>query len=209
MFWRLELATLWRLTSVAKNTCLAKIGVVFKSFSIFPRTFVTVHLLSQLSPFQTVRAPIFQTPLLPLSAQKSSSNRYGFSVLNSILLVFVFFPLVCSYLFMILRWVCVSSVTLCPCLACENYRSSLSLILLLVLFFFMCLTRVCLLVTHLVWSYVLCCFIMFLLWMCGSLCWMCQFYSVHLLGASMSFAMLFMSHAILITFFVSLTYICL
>ena len=37
MFWRLDLATCWRLTSVAKITCLAKIGVVFKSFSVIPR----------------------------------------------------------------------------------------------------------------------------------------------------------------------------
>ena len=60
MFWRLELATWWRLTSVTKNACLAKIGTVFKSFSVFPRTFVTVHLLSQLSPSQTLRLPIFK-----------------------------------------------------------------------------------------------------------------------------------------------------
>ena len=115
---------------------------------------MTVHLLSQLSPSQTLRVPIFKLHCCLFSAQKSSSNRYEFSVLNSILLVFVFFPLDCSHLFMILRWVCVSLVTLCPCLTCENYWFSLSLILLLVLFFIMCLTRVCLLVTHLVWSYV-------------------------------------------------------
>ena len=60
MFWRLDLATWWRLTSVAKNACLAKIGAVFKSFSVFPRTFMTIHLLSQLSPSQTLRVPIFK-----------------------------------------------------------------------------------------------------------------------------------------------------
>ena len=60
MFWRLELATLWRLSSVTKNACLAKIGAVFKSFSVFPRTFVTVHLLPQLSLSQTLRVPIFK-----------------------------------------------------------------------------------------------------------------------------------------------------
>ena len=60
MFWRLELATCWRLSSVAKIACLAKIGAVFKSFSVFPRTFVTIHLLSQLSPSQTLRVPIFK-----------------------------------------------------------------------------------------------------------------------------------------------------
>ena len=60
MFWRLELATVWRLNQVAKNTCLAEIGAVFKSFSIFPRTIVTVHLLSKLSPSQTLRESIFK-----------------------------------------------------------------------------------------------------------------------------------------------------
>ena len=57
MFWRLELATVWRLIQVMKNACLAETGAVFKSFSIFPRIFVTVHLLSKLSPSQTLRAP--------------------------------------------------------------------------------------------------------------------------------------------------------
>ena len=61
MFWRLELATVWRLNQVTKNACLAKIGAVFKSFSVFPRTFVTVHLLSKLSPSQTLRESIFKS----------------------------------------------------------------------------------------------------------------------------------------------------
>ena len=60
MFWRLDLATLWRLNQVAKNACLAEIGAVVKSFSVFPRTFVTVHLLSKLSPSQTLRESIFK-----------------------------------------------------------------------------------------------------------------------------------------------------
>ena len=60
MFWRLELATVWRLNQVAKNACLVETGAVFKSFSVFPRTFVTVHLLSKLSPFQTLSESIFK-----------------------------------------------------------------------------------------------------------------------------------------------------
>ena len=32
VFWRLALATCWRLTPVAKNACLAKTGLVFKPF---------------------------------------------------------------------------------------------------------------------------------------------------------------------------------
>ena len=61
MFWRLEPATLWRLNQVAKNACLAEIGAVFKSFSVFSRTFVTVHLLSKISPSQTLRVSIFKS----------------------------------------------------------------------------------------------------------------------------------------------------
>ena len=61
MFWRLELATVWQLNQVAKNVCLAEIGAVFKSFSVFPRTFVTVHLLSKLSPSQTLHESIFKS----------------------------------------------------------------------------------------------------------------------------------------------------
>ena len=116
---------------------------------------MTIHLLSQLSPSQTLRVPIFKLHCCFIFAQKSSSNRYGFSFLDSILLDFVFFPLDYSHLFMFLRWVCVSAVALCPCLACGCYWFSLILIKLLVLFFIICLARVCyLLVTHLVWSYV-------------------------------------------------------
>ena len=49
MFWRVDLASCWRLTSVAKNACLAKSGVVFKIFFSFSlELFVTVHFLSQL-----------------------------------------------------------------------------------------------------------------------------------------------------------------
>ena len=69
MFWRLELATVWRLNQVAKNACLAEIGAVFKSFSVFPRTFVTVHLLSILSPSQTLRAPTSNLHCCIFSAQ--------------------------------------------------------------------------------------------------------------------------------------------
>ena len=155
MFWQLDLATCWQLTLVAKNACLAKIGAVFKSFSVFPRTFCDYS-----SSLSTVSFPIalcnhFQTPLLLPFSSKSSSNKYGFSFLNSILLDCVLFPLDYSHLFMFLRWVFVSAVALCPCLACGCYWFSLILIKLLVLFFIMCLARVCyLLVTHLVWSYV-------------------------------------------------------
>ena len=74
MFWWLDLATWWRLTSITKNVCLAKIGAVFKSFSVFPRTFVTIHLLSQLSPSQTLRVPIFKLHWCFISSQNHQEN---------------------------------------------------------------------------------------------------------------------------------------
>ena len=150
MFWRLELATLWRLTLVAKNACLAKIRVVFKSFSVFPSNFSDYSSSFSTVSFPNTPCTHFQTPLLLNFCSKSSSNMYGFSFLNSFLLDFVFFPLDYSRLFMFLRWVCVSAAYLCSCLACGCHCLSLKQIKLLVLFLIMCLARVCLLVTHLV-----------------------------------------------------------
>ena len=54
---------------VVKNACLAKIGAIFKSFSVFPWTFVTIHLLSQLSPSQTLCVPIFKIHCCFISSQ--------------------------------------------------------------------------------------------------------------------------------------------
>ena len=53
----------------SKNACSAETGAVFKSFSIFPRTFVTIHLLSQLSLSQTLRVPIFKLHWCFISSQ--------------------------------------------------------------------------------------------------------------------------------------------
>ena len=78
MFWRLELATVWQLNQVVKNACLAEIGAVFKSFSVFPRTFVAVHLLSKLSPSQTLRAPISNLHCCIFSAQILQVTGMGF-----------------------------------------------------------------------------------------------------------------------------------
>ena len=59
VFWWPDLATCWRLTPVAKNACLAKIGSVFKTFSVFPSNFCDYSLsspfLSQLNLTQTLR----------------------------------------------------------------------------------------------------------------------------------------------------------
>ena len=84
MFWRLDLATCWRLTSVAKNACLAKTGSVFKSFQFSLELFMTIHFLSQLKLIQTLRVTLYklhyclQTPFLHLFTSKSSRKRYGF-----------------------------------------------------------------------------------------------------------------------------------
>ena len=90
MFWRLELATVWRLNQVAKNACLAEIGAVFKSFSVFPRTFVTVHLLSKLSPFQTLRAPISNLHCCIFSAQILQVSGMGFQFWTHFYLILCF-----------------------------------------------------------------------------------------------------------------------
>ena len=45
MFWRLALATCWRLILVAKNACSAFRRQFLKLFQFFPRIFVTIHCL--------------------------------------------------------------------------------------------------------------------------------------------------------------------
>ena len=47
MFWRLDLATCWRFTSVAKNACSAFRRQFLKLFQFFPRIFVAIHCLPQ------------------------------------------------------------------------------------------------------------------------------------------------------------------
>ena len=87
MLWRLELATVWRLNSVAKIACLAETGAVLKLVSVFPRTFVTVHLLSKLPPFQKKKKlceSIFNPHWCFISYPKSSRKGKGFCFLNLI-----------------------------------------------------------------------------------------------------------------------------
>ena len=180
MFWRLDLATRWRLTSVVKNACLAKIGAVFKSFFSFPSNFSDCSSSFSIVSFPNSPSTHFQTSLVLQFSSKSSSNRYGFSFLNSFLLDFVFFPLDYSHLFMFLRWVFGSAITLCPCLAYGSYWFSLSFIKLLVLFFIMWLARI-VISWFLIFSDPLlkCWFKMFLCWLCVLLCWLCGFNLTH------------------------------
>ena len=88
--------------------------------------------------------------------------------------------------------------------------------MLLIVFFIMCLARVCyLLVSHLVWSFVdmliqnvpVLAVSFTMLNVCMSI--YCVHLSFVLLCASVSFTMLNISHVILINWYVSLTYICL
>ena len=90
MLWRLELATVWRLITVAKNACFAETGAVFKPFSVFPRTFVTVHLISKLSSFQTLRESIFKPHWCFISYPNHQEKVwvFAFSISFSLLLVF-------------------------------------------------------------------------------------------------------------------------
>ena len=78
MFWRLDLATCWRLTSVAKNVCLAKTGSVFKSFQFFPRTFYYYSLSLSIETHPNTPYHSLQTPFLHLFTSKSPRKRYGF-----------------------------------------------------------------------------------------------------------------------------------
>ena len=69
MFWRLDLVTCWRLTSVAKNACLANIRAVFKSFSVFPRTYCDCSLSFLSETSQTHYVTHFQLHCCFISSQ--------------------------------------------------------------------------------------------------------------------------------------------
>ena len=93
MFWRLALATCWRLTSVAKNACSAFRRQFFKTFSVFPSNFYDYSLsspfLSQLKLTQT----LFKLHFCIISS-RVFKKRYGFSlshfIFNVLSLVFLF-----------------------------------------------------------------------------------------------------------------------
>ena len=84
------MATVWRLNQVAKIACLAETGAVFKSFSVFPRTFVTVHLLSKLSPSQTLRVLVSNLHCCILSAQNLQVTGMGFQFCTHFYLILCF-----------------------------------------------------------------------------------------------------------------------
>ena len=79
MFWRLDLASCWRLTSVVKNTCLAKTGTVFKSFSVFPRTFCDCSSSLSTVSFPTLRVTHFKLHCCFISSQNHQEKVWVFS----------------------------------------------------------------------------------------------------------------------------------
>ena len=94
---------IWRLTSATKNACFAQWRQFLKSFSVFPRTFCDCSSSLSTVSFPNASYNPFWTPLLLPFNSESSSNRYGFSFSNSVLLDFVFFPL--EYSHFCLFWV--------------------------------------------------------------------------------------------------------
>ena len=88
MFWWLKLVTVWRLTSVAKNACLAKIVAVFKSFSVFPSNFLWLFIVSLNCSYPFSPCLHSRTSLLLHFFSKSSRKGMGlvflisFSLLN-------------------------------------------------------------------------------------------------------------------------------
>ena len=76
VFWRLTLATCWRLTLVAKNTCLAKTESVFKPF----RFSLELSLSTESHPNNPCHS--LQTPLLHLFTSKSSRKKVWALILS-------------------------------------------------------------------------------------------------------------------------------
>ena len=91
MFWRVDLASCWRLTSVAKNACLANTGGVFKIFFSFPLNFSCLFTFSLNCSYLNTPCHSLQTPLLHLFTSKSSKKRFRllFSHLISLILIII------------------------------------------------------------------------------------------------------------------------
>ena len=69
MFWRLDLASCWQLTSVAKNACFAQWGQFLNLFQFFPRTFCDCSLSFLSETSQTHRVTHFQLHCCFISSQ--------------------------------------------------------------------------------------------------------------------------------------------
>ena len=106
VFWRLALATCWRLTSVVKNACSAFRNQFLNLFN-FPSNFLWLFTfsLNLNSPKHSVS--LFTTSIFALFTSKSSRKRYGLSFphLISHVLSFIFVNICVDVLFFSL-WVC-------------------------------------------------------------------------------------------------------
>ena len=92
MFWRLALATCWRLTPVAKNPCLAKSGLVFKKpFQFSLERFMTIHFLSQLKLIQTLHVTLYKLYFCTCSPSNLQEKGMGSYFLTSYLVFWASF----------------------------------------------------------------------------------------------------------------------
>ena len=102
------MATCWQLTPVAKNTCLAKTGSVFKPFQYSLELFMTIHFLSQLNLTQTLCVTLYKLNCCTCSPPNLQEKRYGllFSHLISLILSFIFVSICVGVLiFFFFLWV--------------------------------------------------------------------------------------------------------
>lgn len=83
MFWWLDLASCWRLISVAKNACFAQWGQFLKSFSVFPRTFCDCSLSFLSETSQTHCVIHFQLHCCFISSQNHQEKGMGLIFLIS------------------------------------------------------------------------------------------------------------------------------
>ena len=122
MFWQLELATCWRLISVAKNAGLAKTESVFKSFQFSLKLFMTIHFLSQLNLTQTLHVILYKLHCCTCSPPNLQEKRYGL----------LFSHLICLILLHFLEYLCwcfdcccrfVSMILCCSCFDYLRYCS--------------------------------------------------------------------------------------
>ena len=106
VFWRLDLATWWWLTSIAKNTCLAKTRSVFKSFQFSLKPFMTIHFLSQLNLTQTLRVILYKLHFWTCTPPNLQEEKVWALILSPHISYFASFSWVFVLVFWFLLWVC-------------------------------------------------------------------------------------------------------
>ena len=138
MLWRLDLATCWRLTSVAKNACLAKIGAVFKFFQFsLELLWLFIFSLNYLLPKHSV-CP-FSNSIVASFLLKIIKKRYGSSlphfICYGLCVTFLLFGLLfLSYCVQLFYSLCAGYGGLCLMLI----SSGIVLLVTMFLFFVLC-----------------------------------------------------------------------